>query len=105
MNTVNSRLSVQDLFYVKADTCDLGYRRLSALCCPLRWAGRLVLGGTTEYGQTIICLYSLCLKASEDLNYKIIKLRRFENWILLSSSGKKGGRRRNTYLLGPLVQV
>jgi hypothetical protein len=26
---------------------------------------------------------------SADLNYKIIKLQRFESWLLLSSSGKK----------------
>jgi hypothetical protein len=32
------------------------------------------------------------------LNYKIIKLQRFGSWILLPSSGKKGGRGQKAYL-------
>jgi hypothetical protein len=39
------------------------------------------------------------------LNYKVIKLQRFESCILLSSSGKKGGRDQKTNLLGPLVEL
>jgi hypothetical protein len=39
------------------------------------------------------------------LNYKIIKLQRFGSWILLPSSGKKGGRGQKPYLLGPLVEL
>lgn len=39
------------------------------------------------------------------LNYKTIKLQRFESWILLSSSGAKGPVKRQTKLLGPLVEL
>jgi hypothetical protein len=38
------------------------------------------------------------------LNYKIIKLQRFGSWILLPSSGKKGGREQKAYLLGTLIE-
>jgi hypothetical protein len=34
------------------------------------------------------------------LNYKFIKLQRFGSWILLQSSGKKGGKGQGTYLFG-----
>jgi hypothetical protein len=36
---------------------------------------------------------------------KFKKMRRFGSWILLQSSGKKGGRGQKTYLLGPFVEL
>jgi hypothetical protein len=39
------------------------------------------------------------------LNYKIIKLQPFRKGILLSKSGKKGGRGQKIYLFGPLAEL
>jgi hypothetical protein len=39
------------------------------------------------------------------LNYKILKLQRFERWILLPSSGKKFESGQKIYLLSPLVDL
>jgi hypothetical protein len=39
------------------------------------------------------------------LNYKIVKLQRFGSWILLPSSGKKGGKRIQSLSVGPLVEL
>jgi hypothetical protein len=45
------------------------------------------------------------LNFAHRLNYKIIELQHFKSWILLLSSGKKGGRGQNAYLLGLLVKL
>jgi hypothetical protein len=46
-------------------------------------------------------IFSLSLKVSDGVIYKIIKLQRFGSWILLPSSDKKGGKRTERLSVGP----
>jgi hypothetical protein len=60
--------------------------------------------------SNIVIYKIVLLDFVHSLNYKIIKVQRFGSWILLPSSGKKGGRRHGVGLRlaeprGPTVRL